>query len=120
MLTFDNVITLIKNGFRALTQHVKTLDAALLKWKLLTYRNESAHNVKTNNSPPRSDKTSLSVAMNAIWAQSRLIFTPSCGSDEDRRFVRLNSNTMLLFMFMLKFHSKLTQWKVGAVISRAI
>lgn len=86
------MFTLIKNGFRTLTQQVKTLDAALLKWKLLTYRNESAHNVKTNNSPPRSDKTSLSVAMNAIWAQSKLIFTPSCGSDENRKFIRLNSN----------------------------
>lgn len=70
----------VKKLMIELTQQVNTLDAALLKWKLRTHRNESAHSVNTYSSPPRSESTSLSAPMKAIWAQSKLIFTPSCGS----------------------------------------
>lgn len=49
-----------------LTQLVRTLEAARLKWKLLTLRMESASKDSTYNSPSFSDKTSFSLVMNAI------------------------------------------------------
>lgn len=49
-----------------LTQLVRTLEAALLKWKLLTLRIESAHKVRTYNSPVLREITSLSTSIKVI------------------------------------------------------
>jgi hypothetical protein len=67
--------------FVTLTQLVSTLAAALEKWKLRTLRTESAHKVRTYSSPFFSESTILSLWMYVTWAQSKVILTPSWGSE---------------------------------------
>lgn len=63
-----------------LTHEVKTLAAALSKWKPLTERILSANKDNTYNSPLFNEITKRSEEINATCEPSKLIFTPSCGS----------------------------------------
>lgn len=76
----------IKLNYVMLTHDVKTLAAALSKWKPLTERILSANKDNTYNSPLFNEMTKRSEDINATCEPSKLIFTPSCGSIIVRRY----------------------------------